>query len=466
MRTGLIVVAEDEGPQRETLAHALRGKGHRVLEAADALEAMRIAQDEPVDIVITDLRMPGISGLDLLERVKEINPEIAVVMVTAYATVANAVKAMKAGAADYLTKPIDLDELDLVVARALDGRDLVRENRELRRRLEQVTVESVLIGHSVSLQEVLARAARAAETNATVLILGESGTGKELLARSVHKLGHRAERPFIAVNCAALPETLLESELFGHERGAFTGALNRHHGRVERAEGGTLFLDEIGDISPQVQVKLLRFLEAREFARLGGEETLKADVRVIAATHQDLESQIEGGRFREDLYYRLNVVTLRLPPLRDRRDDIPELVEHFLVRFTKRYDRPIRALTHEAMDALIKYSFPGNVRELENMIEQAVVLVRGPHVTVDDLPAKVRANRGGPFPTEGELWVPDLQAVQGNLRSFLENLERRIVLESVARHEGNQSGAARYLGLTESALRYKLKRWEAGEESD
>ncbi|MFH1574872.1 MAG: sigma-54 dependent transcriptional regulator [Acidobacteriota bacterium] len=419
MKTGTIIVVEDERPQRETLAHALRQSGHRVLEAKDAAQAVSLAQNDPVDVVITDLRMPGGSGLDLLQRIKEIQPEIAVVPATAYATVANAVAAMKGGAADYLTKPVDLDELDLVVARVLAGQDLVRENRVLRRRLEEVAVDSVLIGHSASLREVLAKAARAAETDATVLIPGESGTGKELLARSIHKLGRRAEKPFVAVNCAALPETLLESELFGHEKGAFTGAHARHVGRVERAEGGTLFLDEIGDISLQVQVKLLRFLEAREFARLGGEKNLRADVRVIAATHQDLDAQIRNGKLREDLFYRLNVVNLTLPPLRERREDIPELVEHFLVRFAKRYERPIRALTHEAMDALIKHSFPGNVRELENVIEQAIVLAPGQQVAVDDLPERVLPARAGPSVAEEDAWTPELEAVRETCRGSL-----------------------------------------------
>ena len=454
-KLGTIVVADDEPLQRETLIGVLRGAGHTVLAAANGGEAIAHVERAPVDLVITDFRMPDISGHEVLERVHAIQPGVAVVIVTAYGTIANAVEAMKAGAADYLMKPVDLDELELVVARILDRLELIRENRALRQRIEEVRGVVRLLGRSPALQAVLAKASRAAETDATVLILGESGTGKELLARSIHDLSRRADGPFIAVNCAALPETLLESELFGHERGAFTGAQARHIGRVERAGGGTLFLDEIGDVSAAVQVKLLRFLQEREFTRVGGEEALRVDVRVISATHRNLEERLAADDFREDLFYRLNVVGLTLPPLRERREDIPELVEHFLVRFAKRYDRPVSGLTREALDALVKHPFPGNVRELENIIEQAVVLVKGATVTLADLPAHVTGARAKAA-ASGPL-TPD--EVAGDLPAIIDQIERRVILATLARYEGNQSQAARHLGLTESGLRYKLGRW-------
>lgn len=466
MRTGTILVVDDEEIQVQTLARVLRKAGHEVRTALRGEEAVAVVGSEPIDIVITDLRMPDISGLEVLRRVKQSQPEVEVVMVTAFGTVSGAVEAMKEGAADYLTKPVDLDELDLIMARILERRDLVRENRLLRRRLEESKTGFQLIGHSPALQEVLSRAARASETDATVLICGESGTGKELLARSIHTLSRRGDGPFAAINCAALPETLLESELFGHEKGAFTGAGSRHIGRVERATGGTLFLDEIGDVSPAVQVKLLRFLQEREFTRVGGEESLHADVRLVSATHRNLTEMIKTGEFREDLYYRLNVVGLTVPPLRERREDIPELVEHFMSRFAKRYERERSSLSREAMDALIKYSFPGNVRELENAIEQAIVLGRGETITLDDLPSWVRTATGT---ASHDLLMTT--SVSGNLPGLMDDIERRIVLESLTRHGGNQSAAARHLGLTESGLRYKLKRWQeaadpAGNSSD
>ncbi len=450
MRHGTILVADDEPRQREALARALRSAGHDVHVADGGEEAVRIVRERAVDVVLTDLRMPDVSGLEVLRRVRELQPEVAVVVMTAYGSVANAVEAMKSGATDYLTKPVELDELELVVERALERRELVRENRVLRRRLEESAAGFRLIGHARALQEVLARAARAAATDATVLVRGESGTGKELLARSVHDLSRRAEGPFVAVNCAALPETLLESELFGHERGAFTGATGLHRGRIELAAGGSLFLDEIGDLPMPIQVKLLRFLQEREFTRLGGETTLRADVRVIAATHRDLRERITAGAFREDLYYRLDVVTLVLPPLRERREDIPGLVEHFLARHAHRHGAPLRALTREAMDALIKHDFPGNVRELENALEQATVLATGDALTLNDLPASIRggADAIAAAPLSG-----------GALAARLDDFERRLVTDAIARHGGNQSAAARELGVTEGGLRYKLRKW-------
>ncbi len=448
MRTGTIVIAEDEPRQRDALARAVSAWGHRVVPVADGREVIRIVRAEAVDIVLADLRMPGFTGLEVLRSVREAQPDVGVVLLTAYGSVADAVEAMKGGAADFLSKPVDLDQLELVVARALERNDLVRENRRLRRRLEATTSGFTLVGRSRALQEVLALAARAAETDATVLVRGESGTGKELLARSIHQLSRRTEGPFVAVNCAALPEAILESELFGHERGAFTGAVSTRRGRIESAGGGTLFLDEIGDLPATVQVKLLRFLQEREYVRVGGETVLRADVRIIAATHRDLERMMTSGEFREDLFYRLNVVPLVLPPLRERREDVPELVERLLERIARRHDRPTCTLSREAMDALTKYAFPGNVRELENLLERATILAEGSLVTVRDLPDSVTRGAG-----DAPLGADATLAVR------LEDVERRIVLGAIAEAQGNQSEAARRLGITEGGLRYKLRKW-------
>ncbi len=452
MRRATIVIAEDESRQREALGRAIAAWGHDVRPVSGGLAAVELVQRQAVDVVLADLRMPDLSGLEVLRRVRELQPEVTVVLLTAYGTVTDAVDAMKGGAADFLTKPVDLGQLEVVIARALERNDLIRENRSLRRRLEVSTEGFAMIGRSLVLQEVLARAARAAETDATVLVRGESGTGKELLARSVHRLSRRAEGPFVAVNCSALPETLLESELFGHERGAFTGATSVRRGRIELAAGGTLFLDEIGDLPAAVQVKLLRFLQEREYSRLGSEKTLHADVRVITATHRDLESMMSARTFREDLYYRLNVVSLTLPPLRERREDVPELVEHLLARLSKRHGRDVTSLSHEAMDALLRYGFPGNIRELENLLEQATVLASGPVVTLRDLPEAVTGGGAAPASSPGG----------GTLAEWLDDIERRHVLATLARHDGNQSRTARVLGLTEGGLRYKLRKW-AGE---
>ncbi len=454
MRTGTIVIAEDEARQREALARVVGAWGHRVVAVAGGREALDVVRREAVDIVLADLRMPGLGGLDVLREVREVQPEVGVVLLTAYGSVAEAVEAMKGGAADFLAKPVDLDQLELVVTRVLERSELVRENQRLRRRLEATTTGFSLVGRSRALQEVLARAARAAETDATVLVRGESGTGKELLARSIHQLSRRADGPFVAVNCAALPETILESELFGHERGAFTGAVAARRGRIETASGGTLFLDEIGDLPATVQVKLLRFLQEREIVRVGGETVMRADVRVVAATHRDLEGMMAGGAFREDLFYRLNVVPLVLPPLRERREDVPELVERLLDRIARRHQRPTCTLSREAMDALMKYAFPGNVRELENLLEQATILASGTLVTLRDLPPGVSR---GADPTAAK---PD-----ATLAERLDEVERRFVMGALADSNGNQSEAARRLGITEGGLRYKLRKWSGEDDA-
>lgn len=457
MIPGTILVVDDEKNQRETLAGILKGWGHAVQLAASAEEALALLGGQPIDLILTDLRMPGLSGTELVVECRKRRPDVAVIIMTAFGTIDGAVEAMHKGASYFMTKPINIDLLEAEVARTMDLGRLERENRKLRQRLLEARAEFRLIGGSQSLAGVLARAARAAETDATVLIQGESGTGKELLARSIHDLSPRSEGPFVAVNCAALPESLLESELFGHTRGAFTGADKDRLGRVQTAAGGTLFLDEIGDVPLSVQVKLLRFLQDRQFTPVGSDKNWRADVRVITATHRDLLARIGEEQFREDLFFRLNVVNLQLPPLRDRREDIPELATFFLEKFSRRYERPARTFSAEAMACLMNHEYRGNVRELENIVEQTVVMTPGQMITREDLPASVGCGGESRDPATAALTGP----IDGNLPALLESLEKRIVLDTLAQFAGNQSSTARHLGLTESGLRYKLNKWKS-----
>ena len=445
-----ILLVEDEASQREMLRDFLHKEGYEVAAAADGEKALELVRRQAFDLLLIDVKMPGMDGLTLLQEAKKLDPEIDAVMMTAYGTIEAAVAAMQAGARDYLTKPIDLEELLLLIQRVGEHRTLVRENDLLRQELQARQVDtSAIIYQSHKMAELLKLAARVAASQATVLIQGETGTGKELLARLIHQLSPRSAAPMIAINCAAIPETLLESELFGHERGAFTGAVQRRLGRVEQAHGGTLFLDEVSEFPLGTQVKLLRFLQEREFQRVGGERTLKADVRIISATNRDLEAMVQEGAFREDLYYRLNVVSLRLPPLRERREDIPLLVDHFMQRFARENHRVITGLSREARDLLVKYDYPGNVRELENIIERAVVISRGPIITTADLPF---------FESLPQV-APSLSGPSASLPEALESLERRMIQEAMTQTEGNQTQAARLLGLSERMLRYKLKKY-------
>ncbi len=455
MIPGVVLVVDDEQTQRETLMSVLKTWGHKVIEANNGKSALEMLENQAIDLILTDLRMPQMSGLELLVQAKRERPDIDIIVMTAYGSIEGAVQAMKDGAADFIAKPIDLSQLEIVLRRTMDRRQLVRENRSLKRRLEESTSGFRMLGETENMLGVMAKASRAASTDATVLIVGESGTGKELLARSVHDLSLRAEGPFVAVNCAALPETLLESELFGHVKGAFTGADKDRLGRVRQAAGGTLFLDEIGDVSPMVQIKLLRFLQDREFNPVGSDFAHKADVRVVAATHQNLQERIADGKFREDLFFRLNVVNLDLPPLRDRKEDIPQLAALFLVRYAKRYDRPARTFSNEAMAALMAYSYRGNVRELENIIEQTVVMTMGEVVHRDDLPGSLTKPQTNSQPNS-----LSYENIDGDLPLLLTNLEKKIIMETLAVYSGNQSSAARHLGLTESGLRYKLSKWK------
>jgi two-component system NtrC family response regulator len=439
-----ILVVDDEDSQRAVLAGFLRKRGFEVLQAAGVEDALAAVRTRALDLVLTDLRMPGRDGLALLQELRAVNPDVPTVVMTAFGTVKTAVDAMKRGAADYLTKPIDLDELEVLIDRVLERRALLSENRALREQLETRYQLKGLETANPRMQEALSIAARAAQRDVTLLIRGESGTGKELLARAVHYASPRARGPFVAVNVAALPETLLESELFGHERGAFTGADRERRGRFELASGGTLLLDEVGDLPKSTQVKLLRVLQERSFDRLGGTRPIEADVRIVAATNRDLEALVRSGDFREDLFYRLNVVCVEIPPLRDRREDLPALISQLLARHAPD-DARRPAISREAMDLLLKYSYPGNVRELENIVQRALALVRGTLIGSGDLPSYLRD-------------VADELAEGGTLVDQVAALERRLIADALAQADGVQTRAARILGISERHLRYKLQK--------
>ena len=450
MHTNTILIIDDEKPQREALAGFFKRRKFEVLHADGGTKGLEILKEENVDIVLTDFKMPDISGLDVLKGVKEFNPEVAVIVMTAFGSIGDAVEAMKAGAFDYLQKPVNLDEVELLVKRALDQRRLVSENRELRKQLQERFRFTGIVSQSKEMEEALNTAGRIAHSTATVLLRGESGTGKELFARAIHHSSDRRDNPFIVVNCAAIPETLIESELFGHEKGAFTGADRQRIGRFEEAEGGTLFIDEIGDIPQQVQVKLLRVLQEKEFQRVGGNKTLRSDVRIVTATHRHLEEMLSEGTFREDLYYRLNVVTITIPPLRARKTDIPMLTDHFLKKYVQQNSPTTKELSKETLDVLMNYDFPGNVRELEHIIERAVILSRDNLIASDDLPANVRRLK-----LEDHL---PRQVRTEDLNEQLESFEREIILATLQKTGGNQLQAARLLGIAERTLRYKLEK--------
>ena len=445
-----ILVVEDGQSQREMLRDFLRKEGHAVGEAESGDRAIQRVREGHYDLILLDYKMQGMDGMQVLQAVKGINPEIDIVIITAYGTIETAVDAMKAGALDYITKPVEFEELLLLVDRVSERRTLLRENEILRRELRDkgVTTDRIIY-RSGKMGALINMAGRVAASRATVLLQGESGTGKELLARLIHNLSPRSARPIIAVNCGALHENLLESELFGHEKGAFTGATARRIGRFEEADGGTLFLDEIGELSPQVQVKLLRFLQEHEFQRLGGNQTLRTDVRVISATNRDLEQRVKEGAFREDLFYRLNVVMMSIPPLRERKEDIPVLIDHFLKRYAEENGKGIDGLSREAQDLLLKYDYPGNVRELENIIERAVVIAREDVISVEDLPFR----EGMEEALEGR------RAEESLLRGSIEELEKKLIVEAMEKAGDHQTRAAELLGISERMLRYKLKKY-------
>ncbi len=439
-----VLVVDDDRTGRETLAEAVAEMGYQVNSAATGEEALEVLRQTDVDIVLTDLKMPGMDGLEVLARTKMIRPDAFVILVTAFATVDTAVSAMKAGAYDYVMKPIDLRQLRVLLERACDSRDLLIENELLKARLDEKYDFSNIIGKSPPMREVFDRVRQVADTGAVVLLEGESGTGKELVANAVHLNSGRRDRPFIKVNCAALPETLLEAELFGHERGAFTGAHEQRKGRFELADGGTLFLDEIGDLSPGTQSKLLRVLQNYEFERVGGTKTLRVDVRVIAATNANLAERVKEGRFRQDLYYRLRVVPIRIPPLRERSEDIPALVIHFVKMYAEKNRKDIRGVSAEAVNVLSTYPWPGNVRELQNCIENMVVMSTGPMLGPELLPTELQ---------ETTVASDESGVLIGLSMRQIEEKAIRKTLESVG---GNRKRAAAMLGISLRTLHRKI----------
>jgi DNA-binding NtrC family response regulator len=442
-----ILIVEDEPKMRRLLELNLGEQGYTTHAAAEAEAGLKLLNQVPVDLVVTDFRLPGMNGLEFLQAVKRVNANMPVVVMTAFGSVESAVEAMKAGASDYILKPFPLEELVLIVRKELESRKLREENRSLREALGQRYEYANIIAKSDKMQAVLALVERVAPTNTTVLLGGESGTGKDLIAGAIHQHSLRASGPFVKINSSAIPETLLESELFGYEKGAFSGATASKPGKFELAHKGTLFLDEIGDVPQAVQVKLLRVLQEREFERLGGTKTLKVDVRLIAATNRDLRAALEEGTFREDLYYRLNVVAIDIPPLRERKEDIPPLAQFFVERFARKSEKPIRGITPAALDVLTNFHWPGNVRELENIIERGVTFCTGTMLDAGD----IRLDRPpAASPTGATPVLPEGMT--------LEQWEEEIIREAVRRAGGNKSQAARALGLSRNALRYRLSK--------
>jgi two-component system NtrC family response regulator/two-component system response regulator HydG len=445
MSKARILVVDDEPNARHALRTILGEEGFAVAEASDGVEALTMLQEQGVDVVLADIRMPRMDGVTLVRRAREAGIPASFVMMTAFASIETAVEAMRAGAENFLVKPLEPGTVLVVLEKVLEKLQLSRDSEQLKDRVRQRYRFDAIVGESAALQSVFDVVKRAAPTKATVLLLGESGTGKELVAQAIHQESTRHDKPFVNVSCAALSESLLESELFGHERGSFTGAVGRREGRFELADGGTLFLDEIGEIPLSVQVKLLRALQQREFERVGGTQTLKVDVRVIAATNRDLAAEVSAGRFREDLYYRLNVVAVTLPPLRTRKGDIPALVSHFIQKFAKSYDKSVRGLLPGTLNVLLRYDWPGNVRELENVIERAVVLARGPNLTTDELPPVL----SGPEPAaRPEGLIPG---------ATFREIEREAILRTLEVVDGSTTRAAEMLGISTRKIQYRLK---------
>jgi len=466
-----ILIVDDEPSMREMLRIVLRRDGFHVAVAANGAQAVAALGEERVDLLISDIRMPDMSGVDVLRAAKEANRDIIAFMMTAFASTDSAVEAMRLGAVDYFTKPFNMDELRLKVRQHLEALRVKEENVLLKRALNAKHEFCSIIGRSDAMLDLFKMIEMIAKASATVLITGESGTGKDLVARAVHYNSLRRDHPFVALNCGGLPETLLESELFGHMRGAFTGADTNKKGLVEVAERGTIFLDEIGEMNQAMQVKLLRVLQDRRFRRLGGTEEVQADIRVIAATNQDLQKMVAEGRFREDLYYRINVIQVHLPPLRDRREDVPLLAEHFLAKYSEGAEKPVRGISHEAQALLDAYPWPGNVRELENVIERAVALEQSPLVLPESLPAQVRAGAavparsagagamvGSDASTEAAGTLPDLK--EGfDLEALGEEFYRHYIALALERAGGVQTRAAEMLGMSFRSFRYYAKKF-------
>ncbi len=473
MNKGQILVVDDEAAQRDILRTILASEGYSVQTAANGAEALREGAQGHVDLVLTDLRMPGTDGLSLVRQLTRDDPPTLVILMTGYGSQDSAEQAMKQGAFDYLTKPLERNELLLTVNRAFERIRLSQENRLLREQLEARFRVEGIVGSHYRMQAVFDKLHRVSNSSSTVLIVGESGTGKELVARAIHRHSPRADRPFVAISCAAIPETLIESELFGYEKGAFTGAVSRRQGLFEAADRSTLFLDEIGELSPNLQVKVLRSLQEREIRRVGGRENVKVDTRIIAATNKDLEAEVAKGRFREDLYYRLNVVIINLPPLRERSTDVPQLAEYFVARSCKEIGQPPFPITTEAMRLLLQYHWPGNVRQLEAVIQRAVLLSDGRKIDYTDLPIEVRFST---LPAHEPR--PDEAAAAGGAHRFtlplggidMEEVERDFILQAMEASDGVIAKAAKLLGVSYRTLQYRLEKFqirrEGGDETE
>jgi len=444
MERATILIVEDEETQRSLLSGLLQKEGYTVEEAGNGANAIDLFRTKTIDLVLLDFKLPDMDGLAILKGIKEINPEVEIIMITAYGSIENAVNALKAGASEYLTKPIDLDDLLFKIKKIENKKHLVHENRVLKEALKDRLKSEDFIYTSEKMGEVVSLITRIAKTDSTCIIEGESGVGKEVVFNLVHQLSSRRNQPLVKVNCAAIPETLLESELFGYEKGAFTGAFQRKIGKFELANKGTVFLDEIGDLTPLLQAKLLRVIQEKELERLGGLHPVKIDVRLIVATNRNLEEEVKKGSFREDLYYRLNVVKIIVPPLRERKEDIPLLMDFFVKKYATRYKKNIVGFTRESRDQLIKYDYPGNVRELENMIERAIVLARGDHITLEDIPHLSESN---------------IVQAEGGIKETVGVVEKQMIMEALIKADWVQTRAAGFLGISERMLRYKMKKY-------
>lgn len=442
-----ILTIDDEENIRNGLADNFELEGYNVKAAGSGKEGLKIIENESIDLVITDLKMDGMSGQEVVRQVTTKYPGIPIIVLTGHGSIDDATEAIKAGAFDFLTKPLDLDHLNIIVKNALRGKELAQQNKELKEKLLNKNNSLEMIGKSSELNRVRTMIEKAAPTKANVLITGESGVGKELVANAIHKQSSRASAPFVIVHCAALSESLLESELFGFEKGAFTGAEAQHKGRFELANGGTIFLDEIGEINQATQVKLLRVLQEKTFERVGGEKTISVDVRIVAATNRNLEDEVKAGRFREDLYYRLNVVRIEMPSLRERKDDIPLLMHSFLREFNIENEKNIKGFDNRSKSALIKYNWPGNIRELKNCIESAVVMCTGDEIKMEDLPSSIRAQS-----EEKTISIP--------IGISMEEAEKIIIQENLAANNNNKSKTADILGIGRKTLHRKIEEWE------
>ena len=448
---GMVLVVDDEKNYLVVLEDLLEEDGHSVLTASSGEEALDIVRSTPLDTILTDIKMPNMSGIELLREIQLFDPDLPVILMTAYAEVDQAVEAMKNGALDHIQKPFDNSEVKRCVARGVERRSLTQTIQILRSELGQAWGN--IVGESKAMKQVFNLMKRVADTPTTVLISGESGTGKELISKGIHEASSRVNGPFVSINCAAVPESLLESELFGYEKGAFTGAVNTRQGKFEYANKGTLFLDEVGDMALSLQAKLLRVLQGQEFQRVGGNKDIKVDVRIVAATNKDLREEVEAGRFREDLFFRLNVVHIVIPPLRERRDDIPNLVAHFLDKFSQKLSRRIKDVDPDVMASFFKYSWPGNVRELENIMERASVLCRGATIKSEDIPPEIRES------PEIESGLDTLISWEKGLSETLEAIEERMIRQALKKTHNVQAQAAKILGISRSNLQYKMKKY-------